>query len=89
MQCTTTGGQPWFLKFTKFEACPIYRCASEKGNDMCDSCKSFPCRKFLEWYSPRVGFFRSSVARIGSLYLRRKLGDKKWRKRLLKYEVSS
>jgi hypothetical protein len=40
----------------------------------------------LEWYSPKVGFFKSSLARIGSLFLRKKFGGKKWKKTLEKYE---
>ena len=30
-------------------------------------CEKFPCRKFLNWYNPKIGFFKSSVARIRSL----------------------
>jgi hypothetical protein len=72
-------------KFTKFKVCPIYECTSKAKIVKCIDCKNFPCEKFLGWYNPRIGFFRSSVARIGSLFLRKKLGDKKWRKMLLKH----
>jgi hypothetical protein len=85
--CIKTKGYPWFLeKFTKFEICPIYECASKRKIMKCIDCESFPCKTFLKWYNSRIGFFRSSVARIGSLFLRKKLGDKKWRKILLEYE---
>jgi hypothetical protein len=88
--CVKTKGKPWFLKrFTRFEICPIYKCAVEKGVEKCIDCKEFPCKTFLEWYNPRIGFFRSSLARIGSLLLRKKVGTKKWRKILIKYEGSS
>jgi len=33
----------------------------------------------------RIGFFKSSLARIGSLFLRKKVGTKKW-KILVEYE---
>ncbi len=49
-------------------------------------CEKFTCRKFLNWYNPKIGFFKSSVARIGSLFLRKTLGDRKWKKLLKKYD---
>jgi hypothetical protein len=85
-RCTKTKGRPWFLKFTKFEICPIYQCTIQKKIEKCIDCKEFPCKTFLEWYSKRVGFFKSSLARIGSLFLRKKLGEGKWKKTLEKYE---
>jgi len=84
--CIATEGKPWFLRFTKFKTCPIYKCAKERKIKVCIECKEFPCKTFLEWYNPRIGFFRSSLARVGSLFLRKKLGNKKWRRILLKYE---
>jgi hypothetical protein len=67
----------------------IYECATERKIEKCIDCKIFPCKKFLDWYNPRIGFFRSSVARIGSLFLRKKLGNKKWREMLIEYEAAS
>jgi len=43
-------------------------------------------QKFLDWYNPRIGFFRSSLARVGSLFLRKKIGTKKWKEILVEYE---
>jgi hypothetical protein len=68
---------------------PIYECATERKIEKCIDCKDSPCKKFLDWYNPRIGFFRSSAARIGSLFLRKKLGNKKWRKVLIEYEAHS
>jgi len=52
-----TRGKPWFLeRFTRFEICPIYKCAVEKGVEKCIDCKEFPCKTFLEWYNPRIDF---------------------------------
>jgi len=59
--CVETKGKPWFLKrFTKFEVCPIYEYIISKKISRCIDCKKFPCKVFLEWYNPRIGFFRSS-----------------------------
>jgi hypothetical protein len=69
------------LKFVRFINAQL------KGRlEKCIDCKEFPCKTFLEWYSKRVGFFKSSLARIGSLFLRKKLGERKWKKTLEKYE---
>ena len=87
--CIKTKGYPWFLRFTKFKMCPIYECATERKIEKCIDCEDFLCKKFLDWYNPRIGFFRSSVARIGSLFLRKKLGNKKWREMLIEYEAAS
>jgi len=87
--CVETKGKPWFLKrFTKFDVCPIYECATNKKVSKCIDCKEFPCKKFLEWYNPRIGFFKSSLARVGSLFLRKKVGTKKWKEILVEYEGS-
>ena len=85
--CVETKGCPWFLKrFTKLEVCPIYDCARQRKVNMCINCKSFPCKTFLEWYNPKIGFFKSSLARVGSLFLRKKLGTRKWKDVLIEYE---
>ncbi len=69
--CVETGGEPWFLNaFTRFKVCPIYECAARRKLSKCMDCSEFPCKKFLEWYNPKIGFFRSSLARVGSLFLR-------------------
>ncbi len=83
--CLETEGKPWFLKFTKFKVCPIFECVKNQKIISCMDCKKFPCRKFLNWYNPKIGFFKSSIARIGSLFLRKKLGDRKWKSLLKKY----
>jgi len=85
--CIKTKGKPWFLrKFTKFDVCPIYKCITSKKLSKCIDCEEFPCKVFLGWYNPRIGFFRSSLARIGSLFLRKMVETKKWRKILIEYE---
>lgn len=83
--CKETKGKPWFLKFTKFESCPIYSCVTSKRLAHCAECEEFPCETFLSWFNPRVGFFRSSLARVGSLYLRKRVGTRKWKKIVEKY----
>jgi hypothetical protein len=50
----------------------------------CAKCKEFPCKDFLEWYNPKIGFFRSVLARAGSLLLRKKMGTEKWRNLILR-----
>ncbi len=84
--CIQSQGKIWFLKFTKFKVCPIFDCTIKKKVKMCIECERFPCKEFLEWYNPKIGFFKSSLARVGSLFLRKKFGDKKWRKILKQYE---
>jgi len=69
--------------------CPIYECAIERKIENCIDCKDSPCKKFLDWYNPRIGFFRSSLAIVGSLFLRKKLGNKRWRKMPIEYEAAS
>jgi hypothetical protein len=69
--------------------CKIYEFATERKIENCIDCKDYHCKKFLDWYNPGIGFFRSSVARVGSLFLRKKLGNKKWREMLIEYEAAS
>jgi hypothetical protein len=83
--CIETEGNPWFLRrFTKLKVCPIYACVAKKKIEHCAECKEFPCKKFLDWYNPTIGFFRSALARTGSLFLRRKIGTERWKKLILK-----
>jgi hypothetical protein len=69
--------------------CKIYECTTERKIENCIDCKYSNCKKFLDWYNPGIGFFRSSVARVDSLFLRKKLGNKRWRKMPIEYEAAS
>jgi hypothetical protein len=46
----------------------IYECATERKIENCIDCKYSHCKKFLDWYNTGIGLFRSSVARVGSLF---------------------
>ena len=86
--CVETKGKLWFLKrFTKFEVCPIYECITNKKISRCIDCKNSLVKYF--WNGIIRELDSSEVrSRIGSLFLRKKVGTKKWKEILIEYEDS-